>query len=328
MRLRADIEEGAVYGLLELTPELLESLKSGTLNLRSDSARQSVAACTDSHTFTVRRLNQTNTLLLSSHSGDGIVAFGAPASLLEPSAAVGVVDLDSVAIYRRQKVWGQKESLAALLDRSMCSKAEFETICRSEAVFEYEGRACKLENDSLYLIASELVSTMIGEGLGLSARFESVFEAMGTKEPKEAVFAVYQMFYDDEMCQIDVQKAAVWIGRHLLRNLAGEVTVYDFMKQWQHKMPLHLQLDLKKLSGHYFEPRRGTIRGLSLDKLSQDPRARFQQLFQLKSEWELDDIAPFIRDLMDPKGKLENWVLKYARRVKKGSSIIIMPRKV
>lgn len=328
MRLSTKIDEGVVYGLLQLTPELEEALKTGNLYLRSDSSRQSVAACTDTQTFAVRRLNQTNTLLLSTQDGDDVTAFGASSSLLEPTLSRGSVDLDSVAVYRRQKVLGPSESMDELRKRSMCSAAEFKSICEENAVFEYGGKVCKLEGEGIYLIANELISTMIGEGLGLTARFDAVMEAIGTKECPEAVEAVYKLFYDDDMDQIDTNKAAIWIGRYLLSNLAGEVTAYDFLKQWQQKTPVHSQLDITKLQGHYFEPRKGLIRPLSIDKLSGDPRVRFQQLFRLKGEWELDEISPFIRDLMDPKGKLENWVLKYARRVKKNGQIFILPRKL
>lgn len=328
MRLSAKINEGVVYGLLELTPELEEALRSGCLYLRSDKSRESVAACTETQTFSVRRLNQTNTLLLSTQDGDDITAFGTSSNLLEPILSSGSVDLPSIAVYRRQNTFGPSETMEELQNRSMCSAAEFRSICEENAVFEYCGKVCKLEDETIYFIVNELISTIIGEGLGLTARFEEVVEVSGTQECKEAVEAVYKLFYDDEMGQIDTNKAAVWIGRYLLGNLAGEVTAYDFMKQWQHKTPVHLQLDITKLEGHFFEPRKGVIRSLSVDKLSKDPRVRFQQLFQLKNEWDLDEMGPFIRDLMNINSKLENWVLKYARRVKKDGHVFILPRKL
>jgi sister chromatid cohesion protein DCC1 len=119
------------------------------------------------------------------------------------------------------------------------------------------------------------------------------------------------------------------IGIHLLRTQArAPVAISDFHSLWKDATTIVADWprDLSQLVGTYVCPQPDTIRYLDRATLSAEPKTRFQQLLSIKSSWDLDDIAPFIEDVAHHGVKLENFILKYARKKRAGSRIIVTQR--
>lgn len=84
--------------------------------------------------------------------------------------------------------------------------------------------------------------------------------------------------------------------------------------------------DMAQLVGSYVCPQSDVIQYLDKTTLPREPKSRFHQLLSVKSAWDLDDIVPFLQDIVPAGTKIENFVLKYARKKKIGARIIVTHR--
>jgi len=57
------------------------------------------------------------------------------------------------------------------------------------------------------------------------------------------------------------------------------------------------------------------LQALPLASLPLTPKERFTALFKVKRAWAIDELAPYVRDMLDPGRSAESLVLQYGRSV-------------
>ena len=57
------------------------------------------------------------------------------------------------------------------------------------------------------------------------------------------------------------------------------------------------------------------VKSLPVEELPPTAAPRFEQLFKVKRAWSIDELAPYVADLLDPGRTAEQLVLLHARSV-------------
>lgn len=321
MEVRLDIED-ANYRLLQLTPKLQESLENGELSIRSQDGT-TVYLCTADSTHIVRKLKQSNTLMLLRPVNNTLQAFASPTESLETvETNVKVnwslfppLDLSEKVIFHPLSV--EKHGHLA-----HCSFAEFAEQCREKPVVASESHIYKVEPDLCHEILVQLISAMIEQGDFNLTVFPGDIAEWGADYPEELFKAVYGMF-SDEPGALNKEKLSRWTGLYILKQHPNGLDIDRFRREWVLDLPAKLKTDLDLLQGFVAFPTELTICYVDSDALPRDINARLDSLFNVKREWPMKELQPFILPLMPVGQRLENWILKFARKRRVGKDFVI-----
>lgn len=115
------------------------------------------------------------------------------------------------------------------------------------------------------------------------------------------------------------------ISRFRARALLAEADSWPrdkFFEAWAEALPAGhtadpahlagLAITLSPPTGSEEEPR---LQGLPISALSSIPKERFKALFAIKRSWSLDELTPYIKELLDPGVSATKLVLLHARSV-------------
>lgn len=358
------VKPGSSYRLLQLTPELLKALESNENQLKLKAPEENgglLVVCTNEKTFKLRQMNQTNTLLamktrLVDDDGDRItdkmsavakplVAFGSIPYFLEPVEISGELQVSKIPKYLGNlKVENNelkiRESVESLKSRSAISDEEFWKTWYYHGGTEIDGVACIIDTRVIKTLLDEILAAIVAEGLSFEQfELEQVYKGLNYEETDDepmhvinSILLKFCTFKDDIYYSINRQDIVNWIGIHTLREHAihKPMPLDEFFTEWRRAIPVINSedwiLDLTKLTGNYVCPDNSTIRHLTLQQLPDNAKARFQQLFNIKGRWELDEMVPFIDDLRSKTVKLGSFVMKYARKKTIGNKTIISAR--
>lgn len=86
------------------------------------------------------------------------------------------------------------------------------------------------------------------------------------------------------------------------------------------------ELKLDALSEYFVYLDRNMMRYIDRNQLPRNPKDRILLLLSIKPTWELDELSPFIKDIVPNNIKIANFVMKYARKRQVGSKTIISSR--
>lgn len=124
-----------------------------------------------------------------------------------------------------------------------------------------------------------------------------------------------------------------WIGLHVLRSRGySEISITDFNDLWAAAIPVSRfeltsdPLDLDSLVGNFIRVSPTSIVYFTKSQLSDNPKTRFAQLFEVKSTWELAEIVPFLEDIRSKSVKMESFIMKYAKKKTVGKRIFVSSR--
>jgi sister chromatid cohesion protein DCC1 len=95
----------------------------------------------------------------------------------------------------------------------------------------------------------------------------------------------------------------------------------DFLSSWEAKLPSGASLSLDLLAGLFLPQDAGAKLNISYfpeSKLSLLPQTRFKELFGAKPKWRLNEIKPFLKDLLGP-GVTEEQLLLANSRISTGA---------
>lgn len=138
----------------------------------------------------------------------------------------------------------------------------------------------------------------------------TVLNKFGTKFTKEED--------DVEYWELNKQVIAKWYGKQALNKYARQhsVAIDEFLINWKSMFPpfFPCDIDINMLRGLIYKPTDDSIRYISRATLPMEPKDRFKVLFNLQSNWLLEDMAPFVEELNTRGLKLDNFIMKYARR--------------
>lgn len=323
MEVSLDLED-ANYRLLQLTPKLQESLENGELSIRSFGG-DSVHLCTADSTHLLRKLKQSNTLMLLKPVENSIQTYASPFESLETIQVEGKVDWSNFPVFKpADKVefvpLNQKEHQKF----ANCSFAEFQKQCIEKPVVASDSEIYVIEPDMVHDVLVQLVSAMVEQGDFDLTKMPNISD-LGGEYPPEVINACYKMFTSnlDTDGAVDKEKLCRWIGLYLLKQHPSGMDTEKFKREWSLDLPAKLPIDLELLQGSVTFPTSTTIRFISADSLPLDINARLDSLFTIKPEWPLPEIQPFILPLMPVGQRLENWILKFAKKRRVGKTFIV-----
>uniref|UniRef100_A0A060TCA2 ARAD1D34694p n=1 Tax=Blastobotrys adeninivorans TaxID=409370 RepID=A0A060TCA2_BLAAD len=350
MDLKVKIAPQSSYRLIELNETLINALESDPygLHIKAPTGDCEPVLTTRSTTYRLRQVNQTNTLLVAEpQSEDGqhctsMLAFGTAPNCLEVQKIDPAVDVSSIPTYSGYgKISYPSDQVPPRTVEQLracvaASDEEFDSIWRQRGGVEVNGVACILEGSVIKSLLSLILPSIQAAKLDFnSISAEEVYKAMDAddeEEPLEIIRAIIAMFSKNDQVpyQLDPDSIVQWLGDWTLREHApdNEITITAFQELWADTIPIshNWTMDLKMLKGRYVQPTPTTIRYLCREKLDNNPRIRFQQLFAVKSTWDLDEMVPFIDDLKPTAVKLEGFVMKYARKKTLGKRVVVTKR--
>lgn len=323
MEVSLDLED-ANYRLLQLTPKLQESLEKGELSIRSF-GEDSVHLCTADTTHLLRKLKQSNTLMLLKPVENSIQAYASPFESLETIQIDGKVDWSKFSVFNlADKVkfvpLNQKEHQKF----AACSFAELQVQCKQKPAVASESQIYVIEPDMVHEVLVQLVSAMIEQGDFDLTKLPNTSE-LGGEFPPDIIEVCYRMFTSDSDADgaVDKEKLSRWIGLYLLQQHPNGVEIEKFKREWSLDLPAKLPIDIELLQGSVTFPTSNTIRFINAEALPNDINARLDSLFTIKPEWPMPEIQPFILPLMPVGQRVENWILKFAKKRKVGKTYIV-----
>lgn len=353
------------YRLLQVTDDLLEALKKGPVKLKALSTEHpDVVLCSESKTWLVKQKNHSNTVLVmkefvpTEEINEEVVAtfglqkptsswcgFSIQDSELEPRLIPGAIDITRLDVYDGKDVRLTRNiGLADFRETCPCSIEEFNSKWSEIGGSIIQGSACILSSGFILKALHIVLISCLAENLDVdNLELDAVRKAV-TKDVQEGEFTPYtddvidtvvhkfglQLENATDRYKINMPLVATYYGISALKKFASsEVIAEDeFMIQWKSQFPpyFHCDLDIKMLRGNFVRPLPERIRYLSRHALSPDVKERFRQLFHWQSSWILDDLVPFIEELNGKGIKIENFVMKYARKKKVGNNILVTSR--
>lgn len=301
--------------LLELTPEIELALNNDELTFRADRKGDNVVLTTKTQTYSLRRLNQTNTILIC-QSEESLNARAAPAYILEPRKSCGFADFDLVP-YLNPSMDGNHLSVEDVRMHSPCSDLEFQQQWHENAGVVLNGSTWRVSEELVCITLDRLIQCLRLNEVRIDGGREIVHSALQNLLYDDASglnLAVYNKFSSAE--GLDGNKIAIYYGRSLLEK--ADKTVYDkedFLEQWRRKIWfMEWELNLNLLKGYFLEVSKHRIRAFNPKCLSSDPETRLKQLLSLKSEWSFEELKPFLVDSVPPNRLSPKWIAKLADR--------------
>ncbi|EDO18635.1 hypothetical protein Kpol_1048p66 [Vanderwaltozyma polyspora DSM 70294] len=372
INLHSKLELDGSYKLIQLTPDLMETLKddslSSTMRFKSlDKAKADVVLCSEDKTWIIREKSHSNTVMLmhefasEGNPVNNIVINGVPDPTsdflgfskttfeYETRPANGQLNLDLVPIYNGEmnftvdstKLFTTKQEL---LDNSPCSIKEYRKNWAKVGGSVINGQICILSAEFLAKSLHVTLMSIMAESLDLDIlSLDKVFDAVekGFDEDfnpytKEVIKTVIRKFgisnesndNDKSTYKLNMLPIAKWYGIRALKKYVSKTSMSqdEFLTNWKSLFPpfFPCDIDINMLRGWFYKPTGSNIQYISKETMPMDIKDRFKMLFKLQSQWELEDIRPFIEELNVKGLKIDNFIMKYARRKKIGNSKIIV----
>jgi sister chromatid cohesion protein DCC1 len=132
-----------------------------------------------------------------------------------------------------------------------------------------------------------------------------------------------------ECCCLDTATVCKHVGIGMLLEKERWENRDDFISSWVSNLPESmnpsidmlqgecLELDTEIIGEHGQKTVGIAIQRLPAGELSRDPVERFEKLFEIKREWTLNAVEPYIHNLTGPGQTVEELLLRFARPVQK-----------
>lgn len=137
---------------------------------------------------------------------------------------------------------------------------------------------------------------------------------------------------EDKSYKLNNDKVIKFFGIYLLKlkNSLNFINEDEFLINLKNKLPFYYSpnLNLNLLNGNFIRNNLNfkDIQFFNKNLLNQNPNLRFKELFKIKSNWELNEIEPFLIDINIKKLKIDKFIMKFARIKKIGKKSIVSSR--
>mmetsp|Transcript_27103 Transcript_27103/g.44527 ORF Transcript_27103/g.44527 Transcript_27103/m.44527 type:complete len:426 (-) Transcript_27103:12-1289(-) len=129
---------------------------------------------------------------------------------------------------------------------------------------------------------------------------------------------------EDGRWVLDEVKVSLFCAKQvILQQSSGEEWMRhsQFMQEWSDSLPYELTADVAILSGHFlsvYAKRCGENVWYILEEkeLSLKPKERFQKLFAMKEQWNMQEITPYMTTLIKTGYNVDKLLLKHARMIR------------
>lgn len=331
-----------------------------------DDRKSDVVLCSARKSWLLRQKNHSNTVMLmrdflpeEDKPLDDSALFGMPRPIndllgyskttyeYETRPTEGRINLDLVPIYNgeinfpadKSKLKGR--TLKDVFDNSPSSERECKLRWYYLGGCVISGYPCILSPDLLSNALHVTVMSALAESLDFD-RLNPVETHQAVQKDVEedsspyvlevikTVLAKFGTENDDGTWTLNKRQVAQWYGIRALQKFASRhsAPIEEFLIKWKSTFPpfAPFDIDMKMLKGWFYEPTRGNIQYVSKDTLPIDVKDRFKMLFKLQSQWDLDAFAPFVEDLNTKGLKIDNFIMKYARKRRVGKKIVVCSR--
>ncbi|KAH7108218.1 sister chromatid cohesion protein Dcc1 [Auriculariales sp. MPI-PUGE-AT-0066] len=337
-------DDVGAYRLLQLPDDLIKRLEAGEPDLsliikgRSD---DDAVICTQDKSYALRQVVLSNTLLVvggaSSADADAadIVIRDQLSSILEMVPVVPKISGRLTAMlkdseYREgnedESDGGEEEveERAAkrkrvfydeVMDSVQASDAEVIQSITAHHVLTLDGELRPLEHSYLAQILRLLLNAIVAQSMSPDA---ALIDEL-----------VLSMQEQDVAKDANIPDIAREIGLDVLRTSQdSSVERLEFMNQWSNAVGESFtdSIDIKLLEGNCVVRDPGTASVQELvylprSSLPTDPGLLFNDLFLVKPRWQVDELAPFLRDVAVDSKARDKLVLKWCRTTTDGQGI-------
>lgn len=336
MNFREDYDTTHRYRLIELPEQVLKELAEDKLLFESGGekvhypltlrGRDKLCLCNKNTTWSVKQRSQSNILHVVKPTEDGLSSIFVTQPILECAILENpILDTSELPIYDGDTIMSDGNNhmdTVKLRAQSMLSGVQFDAAWSEVGGVEVDGVACIVSENLVKDTVDDILTSLASQKRALNLVQAQDIETDSQQAVLESVlkrFATTPV----EPYSLDLVKIVAWVGRHVL---SESMVISVFMEKWKNAIPMIIDdsmLDLDLIKGHYALCDE-KIHKLSECDLSDDPKKRFAQLFAIKPKWEITEMTPFIETLRVNKSvKVENFVLKYAKKRKEGGKIVV-----
>lgn len=319
--------------------------------------------CTEDKTFRIREAHHSNSLFVSttdvSHSEaykdcnpDAIILLDNIPALWEiaPADESQIYLPSDIPIYKgseenHEKIESKGTTLLDVRAKAAISQKQFDDLWRENGGVEIEDK--KNNKSTAYLLDSSVIAKVMNLILGtiettselsldkvsIAALHEGMrnFAGKRSDEPYTVVESVVRKFSKEENVpySLNISEIIHWYGINTLKEHQGQMLVErDFLEMWRQSLPVNVMdpLKLESLTGNFINMDGGKVTFFTKTSLPNDPKERINQLLNIKPNWELSEILPFIQDIIPKTSKVESFIMKFARKKTVGKKIIISKR--
>ncbi|XP_065061960.1 sister chromatid cohesion protein DCC1-like isoform X2 [Rhopilema esculentum] len=335
----------AEFKLFELPKELVDVVKEGEcVTLRGDPNEEAVL-CTKNASYEVRAADTSNALLLL----PAMITSKSPEFSNEPELKDVEVVSSISSYYELKRIKPKLSKLRKLLEESKfeglekeeskidnklnlhdlltCIQASEEEIHQGLAdigAFSFNGYWRLLDVSYKEKAFSQILKLLDEEGWEFEeiplVRTCEILEELYPREILKHCLDLYgekieyrdnpQVYYrliEDKVCQ--------FFAECILRG-AERFNHHEFFEAWQQSVPDGMQTNKEQLKGLALEDMTSqppVIWYFPVSDLPDEPLARFNKLFKVRSKWTREDIEPYISDLCTPTQSMNALLLKFTR---------------
>ncbi|ORY87891.1 sister chromatid cohesion protein Dcc1 [Protomyces lactucae-debilis] len=324
-------EDKQQYLLLQLDDALLGQ----PLVIKSASSSSSVL-CTPTQTFTLKDVQQSNSLLfLADSSSNDLVVQGEGSSWLETTRVTPSIKLNLDIHNPDDGLVGKGFPADVLFSRIAASDAEIEAALSQELAIDLAvcGGFVELHVDYVLRLLGSLINMIQAADMQLTSVDEETFKA-AAKDEEDAetlVFLLHRFSNGAPLC-LDGDDICRYTGEAALKQVARHpCSLATFKAAWQEMTPVQYRgqaVALSLLEGSYVQPASNLIQYFAASSLSRNPKARLTQLFDVKERWREEEISTFLSSLVDGDAKaINSLIMKFARKVKIGKESFVEARR-
>lgn len=320
------------YKLIQLSPELIECMENNVeLTIKSPLNKDDLTLVSDTKTWKIRQMDQTNTVLLmdNTQAENTMVGISSLPYEYELNPYKYSINTSILPVYKEDVVDGVTFTLEQLIQNTPISKTEFLREWHEIGGCEVEGVCYILPSGTVTKLLDKLLTVMIAEKTDYTKdsinRGKLIDKLKSHEYPEDAINTVVNKFWVGEKdVKVDNQRVAKWYGIQTLK-VSRPMEAKQFYIEWKSQFPnfYHIPLNLDDLRGHFYK-KSNLIGYLNEASLSKDISTRIKELFKLSSEWDINDIYPYISCLTTRK--VESVLLKYSKIKKIGSRKVVCPR--
>lgn len=342
--------------LVTLQKDVAETIKNGqgSLYIKASSQNEGYPVITtNSKTFKIRQQNQSNCVMLM--EGDPVNNkstaisfhnFHSQLILEDVKPEIPVNNLHTITrIDEFDKIKPEIDgyTMNNLYEDSKASPKEFKELVPYHQIIEFKGNCYLIDNRVITKCIDQILQILInsivksGKELEIMESLEklkvsTVRDIINNSElvnkiPLELTNLCIEKFFNKG--QLNDNLIIKQFGLEVLKKYK-DLKLDDFMINLKLQLPFNYtpEINLRKaLKGFYFTyDNDKMISYLDETMLSEQPLRRFQQLFALKSSWDVDDIEPFVNRINQKGIKVDKYLLKYCRVRRNGKRHIATSR--
>ena len=325
------------YKMLQGDPELMKlltNMKGEKVVIKGgESDSDSVFLCTETKTYEVRKLETTNSCLLTKRTDDPVdkVIKG----MVDQTEVIERIPGDvhsqlnkkmKASIDIDDNVKRIKYSTEGLQSSLYASSAEIKEALSSSPAVEFDGVWSLADSTEIEETLESLIR--LGDSLMDLQKFttEEALEVLSEYHSKLSIFCCLKAYCNQKkenenddntnLWEISHQKVACSRANQLF-TVNDTWTLNDFMDEWISCCPSFITPNVEMLSGNAItdgtDGPRPTISRFTASSLPSDPAKRFKMLFAKCKAWIPEDIIPYIESLIGPGRTKQKLLLRYTR---------------